>query len=86
MIFEKIKKIYCGSVFSFIYTQKGDFYGFGSNEYCQLGVKTELTNVFRPLKIKFLSNKEIKLFSCGSAFSMCYLENKLYSWGLNRHQ
>ncbi|KAL9652725.1 hypothetical protein ABK040_015775 [Willaertia magna] len=82
-----VKKIIAGGNSSGILFENGKVIVFGCNEYFQINPFTNFTNIFIPMKIKYLKN--IKLFSFGynhSIFVIEDLENNqdiIYTFGNN---
>jgi alpha-tubulin suppressor-like RCC1 family protein len=58
-------------------------YSFGKGAYHRLGVDT-LNNVYEPILIKELNNKEIVKIAAGCRHVLCLTEaGQVYSWGFN---
>lgn len=84
--FEPVK-IYAGSLFSFIKSKEKKFYGFGTNENLELGIKTKNETIFEPLEIKILRDYEIFKLSCGTTHCMAFFKGfkkGVLVWGSNR--
>ena len=82
-------KIVAGSVYSFVLTINREVWGFGLNDFFQLGVETPDEYVFQPICVDKLRNCDVLSFKCGSNHSLCYVRTKkgyrLYCWGMNKH-
>ena len=82
-------KIVAGSVYSFVVSSDRSVWGFGLNDYCQLGIETQDEHVFEPVLIDKLKDCDILSFKSGSNHSLCYTRTKkgykLYGWGMNKH-
>lgn len=82
-------KLAVGSVYSFVITADKRVWGFGLNDYCQLGIETPEECVFDPSPLYTLDNNDVLNLKCGSNHSLCYARgpegDKLYCWGMNKH-
>jgi len=78
---KSIIKLITGGHHTFALSKNGDIYGFGRNEYGQLGNKS-FENISIPQKINF--NLNIKRIKAGCNHSMILTSNnKVYSTGCN---
>jgi hypothetical protein len=77
-----IERISCGSEHSLLLSREGHIYGFGRNEFRQLGTNTEKEIQLRPIKLIY-SQKFIEIAShCTHFFSAALSNNDLYYvWG-----
>lgn len=84
---EKVLLAACGRQSTLVATNLGSLYAFGSNDHCQLGVKSNTsTKIYSsPIKIECFSTEiSWKQISMGAEHS-CVLTNngKVYVWGSN---
>ena len=93
-IHQKITKIGCGHCFTIIKNDKHELFGFGANDYCQLGTKNTKKNEygfnvrfvesFKPVRV---SNILVDNFDVGFDFVIAqnyHNEKQIYVWGDNR--
>jgi RCC1 and BTB domain-containing protein len=80
---EIVVKIVCAYYQSFVLTKSGDLYGFGYNDYGQIGCGNN-TNQSKPIKINRFNNEKIVSIACGAAHSLVLTDvGHVYSWGFN---
>ena len=84
---QDIKEIDCGEHHTMCLDYSGNLYGFGCNEYGQLGVYNDtiskITYYHIPQLIELPPCKQV---SCGGDFTVCLSEvGELFSFGNNRH-
>jgi alpha-tubulin suppressor-like RCC1 family protein len=79
---ETIKKIKCGNLHSMALTISGKLYGWGHNEYGQIGVNLLTnTNVPQRVSIKNLTEEDLRItkVACGDNFSIIIAEARITS-------
>jgi alpha-tubulin suppressor-like RCC1 family protein len=78
-----INAIKCGVNHSLALTQSGEVYGWGCNEFGQIGCGDNNVKVM-PTKVTGLNENKIKMISCGENHSLALTESGcVYSWGDN---
>ena len=82
---KSVIQFYNGSRFAFALTSDNKLYGWGRNEYGQLGLKmVNLTKVYKPVLIPDFNDINIKQISCGSGHTLVLTsEGMVYGWGNN---
>lgn len=76
-----VKQISCGSRLTMYITNIGNLYGFGYNDYDQLGKDRKFDE--KRVDPIYLPNK-VKQVSCGVHHTLCLLETgQVYAWGRN---
>lgn len=83
----KFDKIWAGQYSSFARAKNGDIYGWGLNNYCQLGTNTHEKGLIVPfpMRIPSLSRIQVQQICQGQHFMLCKdTEGKVYSCG--RHE
>ena len=84
---QRIKEIYMGGSFALALNEDNHIFGWGRNEYGELGrgYNTEFDNIFKPQKIVFPSNEKINDICCGVCHTLTLLSNGVIcGWGWNR--
>nr|CCA21400.1 HECT E3 ubiquitin ligase putative [Albugo laibachii Nc14] len=84
------KFIKCGYYHNIVLCEEGHVWGFGRNDYGQLGFETNLNDGIphssRPQLIKSLEGKDVSTIACGSYHTIAACENGLlYVFGRNNH-
>jgi RCC1 and BTB domain-containing protein len=80
---ESIVDISCGCCHSLVLTQTGHVYGFGRNDYGQIGC-TNYPHQLTPIKINGFNNEKVISVSCGYEHSLALTEyGEVYGWGRN---
>ncbi len=80
---EYIVDISCGNCHSLVLTQTGHVYGFGHNDYGQIGCANN-AHQLTPIKINGFNNEKVISVSCGSLHSLALTEyGEVYGWGRN---
>lgn len=81
----KVRTISCGHSFGVAVTNKNEVYGWGCNEYGQIGITNSRKRVTGPRKITELVGVMIDKVACGRAHTLALSnEGVLYAWGLNK--
>lgn len=83
-----IVDVFAGGDHMFAVSDKGQVYGWGGNQYGQLGWKDASDNVIVnvPKSIKFLQSRKVVQVSCGKCHSLMLLhDGSLYSMGDNEY-
>eukprot|EP01091_Cochliopodium_minus_P010609 TRINITY_DN284_c0_g1_i3.p1 TRINITY_DN284_c0_g1~~TRINITY_DN284_c0_g1_i3.p1 ORF type:complete len:308 (+),score=52.85 TRINITY_DN284_c0_g1_i3:465-1388(+) len=77
----RIKIVSCGGNHTILYTNHGDIFVFGANEFGQLGLDT-MEDVYTPTLL--MNDRNIKYIKCGFNHSLIYKYNgELYGFGRN---
>ncbi|XP_039294188.1 X-linked retinitis pigmentosa GTPase regulator isoform X2 [Nilaparvata lugens] len=80
---DPVVDISCGEEHTLVVCQNGRVFGFGGNEFGQLGLGTT-SPVSKPSCIKSLKPEKVKRIICGKTHSLALTGNgKLYAWGNN---
>ena len=82
---KSVLQFYNGCSFAFALTSDNGLYGWGNNEFGQLGVKTvNHTKLYKPVLIEDLNDVIIKQISCGSEHTLVLTsDGVIYGWGSN---
>ncbi|XP_054169002.1 RCC1 and BTB domain-containing protein 2-like [Oppia nitens] len=81
-----ISDVSCGSYHTLVLTHKNEVYGWGCNDFGQIGSRdTTCESITKPEKIKFNENYCIKSVHCfdNSSFALTS-DGQVFSWGRNR--
>ena len=83
---KSVIQFYNGYGFAFALTSDNKLYGWGSNEFGQLGLKVvNVTKLYEPILIQDLNDIIIEQISCGSAHTLVLSnDGMVYGWGDNR--
>ena len=78
-----------GDWYSFALSKKGKLFGFGNNEYCQLGVNTFKKNIKKPLEITlylglFLDEKVVQVVCGKDSTAVLTSKNRIITFGRNK--
>ncbi len=76
---ESVISVSCGANHTFVLTKNGLF-GFGSNEYGELGISNGRAHTSKPQKLNI--NNVISVH-CGNSFTIVRTKNNIYTFGLN---
>ena len=69
----------------FVYTNNNILYGFGYNAFAQIGCKTEINKVSKPIIIEYNFNGKLKMIKCGCKHTLFLNENgNVYGSGNNK--
>ncbi|RZF39897.1 hypothetical protein LSTR_LSTR010525 [Laodelphax striatellus] len=80
---DPVVDISCGEEHTLVVCQNGRVFGFGGNEFGQLGLGTT-SAVTKPSCIKSLKPEKVKKIVCGKTHSLALTgSGKLYAWGNN---
>ena len=81
----KIKHVSAGSYHVFAVTQDGMTFGWGRNDFGQLGIGSKKdTAVSKPTRLKYLQDKKIVMTAAGEAHSLFLTDQgDVYSCGFN---
>ena len=84
---KSVIQFYNGGRFAFALNSDNKLYGWGRNQFGQLGLKiVNQTKVYKPVLIEDLNDINIKQISCGSAHTLVLTsEGMVYGWGYNRY-
>eukprot|EP01022_Parablepharisma_sp_SALTPOND_P019911 TRINITY_DN348_c0_g1_i1.p1 TRINITY_DN348_c0_g1~~TRINITY_DN348_c0_g1_i1.p1 ORF type:complete len:1251 (-),score=130.51 TRINITY_DN348_c0_g1_i1:17517-21269(-) len=81
----KVAQVVCSYNNTFVVTDAGEVYAFGSNEYKQFGVESK--KLKQPFKLPVFTpetNNQVKMLSCGFSHVLAVTtHSKLYAWGAN---
>ena len=80
---KRVKYFFYGCNFVFCLTSDNQLYGWGKNEYGQLGIGVENHfKIYRPILIEYFQDKTIKQICCGLYHSSVLTsDGKVYLWG-----
>ena len=83
---KSVIQFYNGMRSAFALTSDNKLYGWGNNQFGQLGLKiVNQTKLYKPVLIKDLNDFNIKQISCGSVHTLVLTsEGMVYGWGWNR--
>ncbi|KAH9084855.1 hypothetical protein Ae201684P_002092 [Aphanomyces euteiches] len=82
---KSVVKVACSYFHSLVVTDENEMYGFGRNDFGQLGVSDGFDK-HEPFRIPFFSGKRVLAMACGQYHSIVSLASGgLYSFGKNDH-
>lgn len=80
----QVEDLVCGEGFTLALTTKCEVYGWGMNDFGQLGKEDTSINLFEPTKIS-IPNQIVRI-SCGLKHCVVISEdNQIYVWGQNSY-
>ena len=84
---KSVIQFYNGMRSAFALTSDNKLYGWGDNEWGQLGVIViNYNKIYKPVLIEDLNDINIKQISCGSEHTLVLSnEGIVYGWGLNKY-
>ena len=84
---KSVIQFYNGSTFALALTRDNKLYGWGRNQWGQLGLKiVNQTKLYKPVLIEDLNDINIKQISCGSVHTLVLTsDGMVYGWGNNRY-
>ena len=84
---KSVIQFYNGRRFAFALTSDNKLYGWGHNQWGQLGLKiVNLTKLYKPVLIEDLNDINIKQISCGSEHTLVLTsDGMVYGWGRNSY-
>jgi alpha-tubulin suppressor-like RCC1 family protein len=82
----KVVSIGCGTLFSMVVLNNGNIYGWGDNNFGQLGLGMKTRFETKPRLIESLEEITIKKIACGMGHVIALSNNgTIYSWGINEY-
>ena len=84
---KSVIQFYNGFTFALALTSDNKLYGWGRNQWGQLGLKiVNQTKLYKPVLIEDLNDINIKQISCGSGHTLVLTsDGMVYGWGGNRY-